>query len=145
MNRNMVNFAVEILVFFVFLGIFTLIPMNQLMIQGSIIALSIYVFTVSKFRGISYKQLGLDIPSKQIIIKWALVTLCMVMGVVILKIIFSDGVFNGVSKNRQAFIYLVPFYVLIGTFFQELVFRGYLFVFICPNVETVLNRYFYYN
>lgn len=127
MKLKNINFFVEILIFFVLLGIFTLIPMNQLTLQGSIISLSIYVFFASRYRKITFKQLGFEQPTKDTMIKWILLTLCMITGVVILKIIFPKGVFNGVTKNRQAFIYLIPFYVLAGSFFQEFVFRGYIF------------------
>lgn len=127
MKQEIINFASEITIFLILLTIFSFIPMGQLTIQASIIALSIYVLIVSKLRGITLKQLGLYIPDKQVTTKWLLLTLSMIIAVIILKIIFPEGVFNGVSKNRQAFIYLIPFYVLLGTFFQELVFRGYLF------------------
>ena len=139
------SLAQEIVVFLVLLTLFSFIPMSQLTIQGSIFILSLYALVASLLRRFTFKQLGFVKPSKEIVVKWVLLTLGMIIAIVLLKIIFPDGIFRGVSKNRQAFLYLIPFYVLIGTFFQELVFRGYLFVFICPNVETVLNRYFYYN
>lgn len=127
MKLKIINFFVEILIFFVFLVIFTSIPMNQITLQGSIIALSIYVFFASRNRRITLKQLGLELPTKDTVIKWTFLTLGMIIGIVILKIIFPEGVFKGISKNRQAFIYLIPFYVLAGSFFQEFVFRGYIF------------------
>ena len=93
----------------------------------SIFLLSLYVIAASVQRKFTPEQLGFVKPSKEIVIKWTLLTLGMIIAIVLLKIIFPDGVFRGVAKNRQIFLYLVPFYILFGSFFQELVFRGYLF------------------
>ncbi len=120
-------FYTEVIAFLVLLGAFTLVPMTQLTLQVSIFALSIYTFFISKYKRISLKQLGLVRPSKEIVVKWFLLTFGMSVGILILKFIFQEGLFNGVSKTRQAFIYLIPFYILFGTFFQEFVFRGYIF------------------
>jgi len=121
------SLAQEIVVFLVLLTLFSFIPMSQLTIQGSIFILSLYALVASLLRRFTFKQLGFVKPSKEIVVKWVLLTLGMIIAIVLLKIIFPDGIFRGVSKNRQAFLYLIPFYVLIGTFFQEFVFRGYLF------------------
>lgn len=127
MKREILGLVSEILVFVILLGIFTLIPMSQATIQGSTIALSVYVLVVSKYKKITSKQLGFNLPSRKVIVKWTLLTLSMILVIVLLKINFPEGLFNGVSKNRRVFLYLIPFYVLVGTFLQELVFRGYLF------------------
>jgi len=127
MKKNLIQFYLEIVAFLILLGIFTLVPMTQLTMQGSTFALSVYAYFSSKHSRFSLEQLGLVRPSKEILIKWLLLTLGMVVGIIILKVIFPDGLFNGVSKNRLAFIYLIPFYILLGTFFQEFIFRGYVF------------------
>lgn len=127
MKQGVLSFYLEIVGFLVLLGLFTTIPMTQMTMQGSTMALSLYVFIAVRHRHISMKQLGLEVPSKLVLVKWVLLTAAMILGIILLKIIFPDGVFNGVSKNREAFIYLIPFYVLIGTFFQEFIFRGYVF------------------
>ncbi|MCR4313132.1 MAG: CPBP family intramembrane metalloprotease [Candidatus Roizmanbacteria bacterium] len=127
MKHEIISFAFEILAFIVVLGIFTFIPINQLIIQGSIFSLSIYVLIVSVYKKITLKQLGFILPSKEMVLKWMNLTLMMIIGIIILKIVFPEGLFVGVAKNRRVFLYLIPFYILVGTFFQELVFRGYLF------------------
>lgn len=128
MRNNLVTyFYIEVIAFLVLLGIFTLIPMTQLTLQGSTFALAAYCFIVSRHNKISLEQLGLTRPSKDSLTKWFLITLLMGGGILLLKFIFPDGLFNGVSKNRQSFVYLIPFYILIGTFFQEFIFRGYVF------------------
>lgn len=127
MKQGLYSFYFEIVGFLGLLGLFTTVPMTQLTMQGSTLALSIYVFIAARHRNITMKQLGLDLPSKPVLIKWSLLTIVMILGIILLKILFPGGVFNGVSKNREAFLYLIPFYVLVGTFFQEFIFRGYIF------------------
>ena len=126
-NFKSSSFVKEVIIFLILVTLFSFIPMSQLTIQGSIFLLSLYVIAASVQRKFTPEQLGFVKPSKEIVIKWTLLTLGMIIAIVLLKIIFPDGVFRGVAKNRQIFLYLVPFYILFGSFFQELVFRGYLF------------------
>lgn len=143
MKHTMKNFSTEIFEFLVLLIIFTFIPLNQLILQGSIIVLTLYVLIASKLQNISLMQLGLNKPTKQGIMFWILGTCFMVMAIISLKIIFPEGIFYGVSKNKQAFLYLIPFYILIGTFLQELIFRGYVFArtskLFSKNTSIIIN------
>jgi len=126
-NTAFSSFIQEVVIFLLLVTLFSFIPMSQLSIQGSILLLSVYVYITSSLRKITLKQLGLEMPTREVIIKWALLTFVMIVAVLILKVIFPNGIYKGVAKNRQIFMYLVPFYVLFGSFFQEYIFRGYLF------------------
>lgn len=121
------RFAIEVLVLLVMLGVFTFVPMNQFTINGATFALFVYAIVSAKYRGITRKDLGIELPSKSTLMAWLFLTLAMVAGIVLLKLAFSSGVYVGSIKNRQLFVYIIPFYIIFGTFFQEFIFRGYLY------------------
>jgi uncharacterized protein len=124
-DRN--YFILETVIFLIFLGLFTLIPLNQVLLQSLIIALFLVTVVLSRNGKYSLKELGLEMPTRRTLLGWIFCTLGLILAVIILKIIYPDGVFNGVSKNRSAFLYLIPFYVFVGSFLQEFIFRGYVF------------------
>ena len=126
-TRDKISIIFEVFLFLIFLGLFTLIPLNQFLIQGSTIFLFLLTIVLSRKRRYSLKELGMTKPTKLAILGWIYCTLGLLLVIVFLKVAYQDGVFNGVSKNRSAFLYLIPFYIFVGTFMQEFIFRGYVF------------------
>lgn len=125
--KNKVSCVLEIVLLLILLGLFMLLPLNQLLIQSSIIGLFLLTIALSKKRHYSLQKLGLEIPTRSTMLGWIYCTLGLSLAIILLKIVYPDGVFNGVLKNRSAFLYIIPFYVFVGSFMQEFVFRGYVF------------------
>lgn len=121
------SFFLEIGFFLLLLSLFTLIPLSQVLMQGSLFGVFLLTIVMTKKNNYSLEMLGLTFPAKPTIFSWIFCTLGMSLVVILLKIIYPGGIFNGVLKDRSAFLYIIPFYVLVGTFMQEFVFRGYFF------------------
>jgi membrane protease YdiL (CAAX protease family) len=51
----------------------------------------------------------------------------MILLIIIMKFINPNGLFTGFSNDRSQFALTIPFYLVIGSFIQEFIFRAYLF------------------
>jgi len=58
---------------------------------------------------------------------WLGVTLLMIVFILLLKIIYPEGVIKGFCSDRSCLLNQMPKYVLLSATLQELVFRGYFF------------------
>lgn len=126
-TKDKISIIFEVFLFLIFLGLFTLIPLNQFLIQGSTIFLFLLTIVISRKRRYSLKELGITKPTKPAILGWIYCTLGLLLVIFFLKVAYPEGGFNGVLKNRNAFLYIIPLYVFVGSFMQEFVFRGYVF------------------
>jgi len=133
----------EILVFVLGIIAFSILPINNLVIYSVLIMSFVLVFPLSKKYQITVKDLGFTNNFRVTLLPWVLLTCTMLLAVVIAKIYYPSGIFTGILKDRSAFLYIIPVYVIFGAFIQEFLFRGYFFArvkdLMTANIAIVLN------
>lgn len=122
----MQTLVIEALVLIIGIGFLSIIPMTFLVMYGSITLLSITVLIIARHRNISFAELGFTTITKKSLLSWVIMTLGLLLLLFALNFFYPDGVFTGLLKERNGYIYFIPLYSL-GVFLQEFVFRGYYF------------------
>lgn len=120
------NYLIEKTIWFFIVTTTAFLPLTatKLNLLGLLLYLIVIILMIKQkiFRKINFKS-----NFKKNLLPWTIMSSTMILGLIIAKTIFPNGLFKGFCQSYSCLLWNLPQYIFISSILQELVFRGYFF------------------